>query len=123
MLQQNGPTMASDFTEAERRQFHGLMPHIQRALQVGQKLEQQDLARRTALAAIDALSFGIIVVDAAGRAILMNRVAEGCFRPGQGIIGGPMVKMLMTSGNDASSNDAIFLRTERTIQSSVRRQI
>lgn len=82
------PAMASDFTEAERRQFQGLVPHIQRALRIGQKLERQDLAQRTALAAIDALSFGIIVVDAAGRALLMNRVAEACFRPGGGLTGG-----------------------------------
>lgn len=82
------PTMASNFSRADRQRFQRLVPHIQRALQIGQKLEQQDVMRRAALAAIDGLSFGLIVVDAAARPLLMNRVAETFLGRGRGMLGG-----------------------------------
>jgi DNA-binding CsgD family transcriptional regulator len=82
------PTMASNFSNSDRRQFQRLVPHIQRSLQIGQKLEHQNVMRRTALSAIDSLSFGLIVVDAAARPLLMNRMAESYLGPGRGMLGG-----------------------------------
>ncbi len=82
------PTMGSNFSRTDRRRFQSLVPHIQRALQIGQKLERQDVVRHAALAAIDSLSFGLIVVDAGARPLLMNRTAERYMGPGRGMVGG-----------------------------------
>ena len=82
------PSMASNFLPADRRRLQGLVPHIQRALLIGQELERQEVNRRTGLAALDGLSFGLIVVDAQARPLLANAKAESYLRPGGGLLGG-----------------------------------
>ena len=82
------PSMASNFIEADRRRLQGLVPHIQRALRIGQQLERERTGRRTALAALDALSFGLIVVDTTARPMLVNRKAESYLQAGDAFLDG-----------------------------------
>ncbi len=91
------PANAPDFTDADRRLFQELVPHIHQALRVGQRLAKQDNAHRLMDAAIDALSFGLIVVDRSCHPLLMNRSAEECLRGGgQGLSGGRSHQPLRT---------------------------
>jgi DNA-binding CsgD family transcriptional regulator len=80
--------MASDFAQADRRLFQRLIPHIQQSLRIGQRMAEQSNGRRMMQAAFDALSFGLIVVDAACRPLLMNCMAEACLGLGRGLLGG-----------------------------------
>lgn len=65
-----------EFGRKEIALFETLMPHLQRALKVHVQLADGD-ARRSALAdALDGLSVAVLVVEANGRVLHMNREAE-----------------------------------------------
>jgi DNA-binding CsgD family transcriptional regulator len=82
------PSMASDFSHADRHLLQRLIPYIQQSLRIERRLATQNGARQTALAAFDSLSFGLAVVDSACRPLLMNRVAEACLGSATGKLGG-----------------------------------
>ncbi len=56
--------------------FSKILPHLQRAAQIGRRLEQQALWRHADGDAFDQLSAGIILTDTDGRIQLMNQSAE-----------------------------------------------
>ena len=63
--------------DAQDRQFlRWLSPHLQRALQMHQRLQRTDHERAVANDAIDALSDAVFLVDAQARVILTNRRAS-----------------------------------------------
>ncbi|MFZ5784736.1 MAG: helix-turn-helix transcriptional regulator [Pseudomonadota bacterium] len=82
------PATAPDFTEADRRILQGLLPHLGQALRLGERLARRDEAHHLTRLALDALSFGLIVVDSSCRPLLMNRRAERCLALGDGLMGG-----------------------------------
>jgi DNA-binding CsgD family transcriptional regulator/PAS domain-containing protein len=63
-----------------------LMPHLQRAVHLHQRVV--DLQVRTAAAhnALDAWPLGVVVLDGDGRLLLMNQVAEKIVRRGDGLM-------------------------------------
>jgi DNA-binding CsgD family transcriptional regulator/PAS domain-containing protein len=71
--------------EADKRRLERLMPHMRRALQL--RLAQRGNTRggQTHAAALDALAFGVVVCEAAGRIVLANKAAEILARDGAGI--------------------------------------
>ena len=56
--------------------FSRIVPHLQRAAQIGRRLEQQALWRHADGDAFDQLAAGIILTDTNGRIQLMNQSAE-----------------------------------------------
>lgn len=82
------PSGAPDFTSADRRLFQRLVPHIRQSLRLGRRFADSENGRASAMLALDALAFGIVVVDAACRPLLMNDAAKACFAPGRGMLGG-----------------------------------
>jgi DNA-binding CsgD family transcriptional regulator len=66
----------TDFGEAELTLVRGLMPHLQQAFQIHDRLEGIVQQRRAAEDVIDRLPFGVVLVDAAARACLVNQVAQ-----------------------------------------------
>lgn len=63
------------FSDRELATCRRLVPHLQRALEVGRRLEQSDLARLSAFDALDRLHTAVCILDARGKIALANRHA------------------------------------------------
>lgn len=74
------PKGAGPFDEARKRRFALLMRHLAQAQQIAERLGALDGARHTGLEVIDGLGIGAILVDAGGRAVFANAVAERALR-------------------------------------------
>jgi DNA-binding CsgD family transcriptional regulator len=64
------------FDSGQRRLFEALAQHLVRAAAMQQRLHHLDFARQSALAGLDALKQGFMLVDAQARPILVNRAAQ-----------------------------------------------
>jgi DNA-binding CsgD family transcriptional regulator len=64
------------FNDEDLRLLHRLLPHLQRSFQVHERLSALSAAGRAAEDVIDRLPFGVALFDAAGRAVLVNHVAQ-----------------------------------------------
>ena len=65
-----------EFGDAELALVRRLLPHLQRALQIHERLTGLAHQRSAAEEVIDRLPFGVVLVDASGRAVLVNRAAQ-----------------------------------------------
>lgn len=73
------------FGEPELTLASRLLPHLQRALDIHERLAGLADQRSAAEAVIDRLPFGVVFVDAGGRAVLVNRTAQGIFDTHDGL--------------------------------------
>lgn len=80
------PVSAAAFAEQDRRRMAFLLPHLQRALQLGQQMAQTSLHRQVALETLDALDTGVLIVDQACRIVHANAVAEAMLHGGDGLL-------------------------------------
>lgn len=64
------------FGTAEVQLFRRLMPHLQRAFHVHERLGAVAQARAAAEDVIDKMPFGVILLDAKARAVMINRAAH-----------------------------------------------
>lgn len=67
---------AGGYDETDRRKAALLLPHLQRALRLGQKLAAARLTQTATLAALDRLDTGVLVVDRSGGIAHANALAE-----------------------------------------------
>lgn len=79
---------APDFRRRDIDVLQRLSNHIGQSLRMAQKVASRDNSSALLGAAIDSLSFGLIVVDPECRPLVMNRRAEACLGPGGGLLGG-----------------------------------
>jgi len=82
-----------------REQFDLLaevLPHLQRAMRINLYLSGASGSRHVACAALNALSHGVVIVDAACRVIFANRAAEQTLTASDGIGSGPAGLFAMT---------------------------
>jgi DNA-binding CsgD family transcriptional regulator/PAS domain-containing protein len=79
------PHDAPPFTDVERQRLNVLLPHLQRALQLRQRLGVLEAQAQTGFAALDALSLGVIVVTADGALVFANAAAEAMARRDEGL--------------------------------------
>ena len=64
------------FGRTEAQLFRRLMPHLQRAFQVHERLGAVAQARAAAEGVIDKMPFGVILLDANARPVMVNRAAH-----------------------------------------------
>ena len=64
------------FGEPELAALACLVPHLQRAARLHFQMRELRLQNRTVEAALDQLPFGVVIADASGRALVVNRAAE-----------------------------------------------
>jgi DNA-binding CsgD family transcriptional regulator/PAS domain-containing protein len=64
------------FDESELLLLRRLLPHLQRAFQVHERLSGVAAARIAAEDVLDRVPFGVVLVDASGRAVLVNAAAQ-----------------------------------------------
>jgi DNA-binding CsgD family transcriptional regulator/GAF domain-containing protein len=65
--------------------LNGLMPHLQRALQMHRRLTDLQVVSDASAAALDRLTHGVLLVDASGRIMLANRAAGEILRAHDGL--------------------------------------
>ncbi|PZR81047.1 MAG: helix-turn-helix transcriptional regulator [Stutzerimonas stutzeri] len=70
------PQGAGAYTDHERRQAALVLPHLQRALRLGQRFAAVSQAYAAALQALDRLDTGVLMVDGTGRVIQASSMAE-----------------------------------------------
>ena len=77
---------AYPFTEEDRRRIEVLLPHIQRALQLHERLAAHEATSRTTMSMLDTMPMGMIIVDAGLRVRFSNEAAvQAVARPGCGM--------------------------------------
>lgn len=64
------------FDDGHRQLFTRLLPHLQNVYAIQRRLSWADQERQGLLAAMDRLHFGVLLLDAAGRVRVVNRVAD-----------------------------------------------
>ena len=62
--------------------FSKVLPHVQRAMTIGQKLGTWRLATHSSLEVLNSLACGVVILDKAGRHVLINRYAEQVLKRG-----------------------------------------
>lgn len=70
-----GP-VAGAFASEEQKALEYLLPHIQRAVEIGQRLGNVRLLHAAGADAVERLPYGVIFVGDDGRVLFMNRVAR-----------------------------------------------
>jgi DNA-binding CsgD family transcriptional regulator len=70
------PDRRKEFDEREKRHFSLLIPHLQRAVQINQRLSQAEQERALTFEMLERLALGIIIVDAEARVLFANSVAH-----------------------------------------------
>ncbi|CAN5606381.1 helix-turn-helix transcriptional regulator [soil metagenome] len=73
----------SGFDETSREKMQLLLPHISRALGVMFRLRAADIRAASSAAALDALSFGVVLLNAAGKVVQSNLEAEQIWLRGE----------------------------------------
>lgn len=63
-----------------------LMPHLQRAVAIHRRLHTADLRRAATEDALDALAFGVCMLDETGRILFANRTARSLLTTGDGLV-------------------------------------
>lgn len=81
---------AGAYTVPERRQAALLLPHLQRALRLGQRLATASRTHAATLQALDRLDSGVLIVDGSCRIVRASAVAERLLRENEefGVAGG-----------------------------------
>lgn len=70
------PADARGFGQADRNMTAFLLPHLERAIRLGQRMAQASFAREAALEGLDSLDTGVVIADRRGGIRHMSLVAE-----------------------------------------------
>jgi len=71
------------FDESDRARMKRLLPHLQRAMRMREKIREVQRETGVARGLLEDLSIGIVIVDAECRLVYSNELAEKVFRTGQ----------------------------------------
>lgn len=80
------PRDAKDYETGEIRRLGLLLPHLQRALEIRQRLRQAETISQSATAAFDRLSLGVILMGPTGKLLHVNAAADAILRAGDGLV-------------------------------------
>lgn len=83
------PRDAKDFTLGEARRLERLLPHLQRALEIRQRLQQAEQTSRSIYSILDRLSLGVIMLGATGSLFHVNTAADAILRSADGLMRAP----------------------------------
>jgi DNA-binding CsgD family transcriptional regulator/PAS domain-containing protein len=74
------PEVAGAYTEGDRQSMALLLPHLQRAMQLGQRFAGAKRGEAASLAALDRLDSGVLTINAAGAILHANAEATRILR-------------------------------------------
>lgn len=72
----HSPEDASRFTEQDSRQFAQMLPHVQRAVNLGERMAQATLIKELCVESLDAVDTGMMILDVGGIVRHCNRIAD-----------------------------------------------
>ncbi|MBV9825202.1 MAG: hypothetical protein JO001_05970 [Alphaproteobacteria bacterium] len=75
-----------EFTKADFRLAHLLMPHLQAADRLAQRLSHANMLAATAFSVLDALHHAVFLLDRDGRILHHNRVADALLQRGDALV-------------------------------------
>ena len=73
------------FGEEDRRELDQVLPHLQRAFQIHERLQALPGREMLAFDVLDGLAVGVAVVDAQSRLLFANRIADGVLSSADGL--------------------------------------
>ena len=79
------PRRRKAFDEASFATYRRFLPHIERAVRLHRAVTRLDMQRKEAAEVLDRLPLGVILVDAGGRVITMNRSASEIVKRADGL--------------------------------------
>lgn len=83
------PHGAADFSPEEAALLDRLLPHVQRAMEMRQRLQRTEEKGRSAYFALDQLSVGVILISTTGRLLHLNSAGEAILRSNDGLARAP----------------------------------
>jgi DNA-binding CsgD family transcriptional regulator len=83
------PADARNFIPEEAERLSRLLPHLRRALEIRQRLQQAEGASRSVHGVLDRLSIGVIMMGATGRLLHVNAVAGRILGEADGLVRSP----------------------------------
>ena len=86
ILTSHRPSHLSPFDDRQRRLFATLAQHLVRAVAIQRRTHQLDITGRAALAGLDGLDQGFVLVDAQARPVFTNRRARELLDIGDSVI-------------------------------------
>jgi hypothetical protein len=97
------------FTDVERQLLEKILPHLQRALQLRERLALGTRANTIGTAALDALSACVVVVDGTMQVLHVNEAGAGLTSPGRSglTISRAAVGSMQLSARQRDDNDAL----------------
>ncbi|HLG55440.1 MAG TPA: LuxR C-terminal-related transcriptional regulator [Vicinamibacterales bacterium] len=81
----NASESRARFAEEEVALLRALMPHLQRALQIHRRVTRSEAVADRSMAALDHLGHAVLLLDAGGRPMHVNRAAEHLLRGRDGL--------------------------------------
>ena len=79
------PWSAGNYTEQELALCRMLMPHLQRAVEIGKRLRQADMLASAALATLDVLRHPVLLLDPDGRVLHANATGNDLLARADGL--------------------------------------
>ena len=102
------------FDAQDKLRIERLLPHIKSALQIRRRIGHSTAEAGAGAAALDALQFGVVVCDRAGRVLFANTEAEILVRRRTGIAFGAMPRTITALQGDKSKQLAAFIHAAGT---------
>jgi len=101
------PRDARAYELTDSRRLSLLLPHLQRALEIRQRLRHASAIGKFATAAFDRLSLGVILMGPTGKVLHANVAAEAILRVGDGLMRAPDGIRAMTKQDDKHLQELI----------------
>jgi DNA-binding CsgD family transcriptional regulator len=105
---------APPFSPRDHELLRQLVPHLQRAVHLYQRVVDLQFSAATARAALDMWPRGVIVLDDEGRTLLTNRAAEEIVRRGDGLTMGLDGRLRGTQADGSARLGAAIHAARRT---------
>lgn len=101
------PADARNFVPEEAERLSRLLPHLRRALEIRQRLQQAEGASRSVYGVLDRLSMGVILLGATGRLLHANANADAILSSGDGLMRAPQGLRAARKDDDRRLQDLI----------------
>ena len=83
VINMSRPERAREFTDDDKRRLEVLVPHLQRAVQIRQRLSAAEQQRALTQDVLERLDLGILIVEADARLLFANAVARRVLQSGR----------------------------------------
>lgn len=101
---------SSNFADRDRRVLQRLVPHIRQSLRLSHRLGEHDTRKSAAVAALDSLSHGVLLVTRDARVVHANRAGDEIARAEDGLSIGPRGTLVASRSGQTNSLHGLIAR-------------